>query len=482
MADHALNDKKSQFALIALAGSLAGVANLDYSLVNISIIPISKHFNVSTSLSDWVLIILGLISVATPVGFGKLGDLKGYRNVLNIGLIIYATGNIMCALAPSIQALIAFHTLKSIGYAMTLPMSLAITTVFLPSHMIGLALGVVAAMAALGFALGLAVGGYVAGVFGWQYNFLVSVPVLAAGLLASFIIVPVKQAEAPDARFDLPGSVWLFMALFPLIFALNSGAKAGWSNPLILTAFVISAIGFVLFFRQEQRISYPLVDLTLFKKRNFSYSIAAVALVYFLMGGVMFLFPFYLLLVRHLDMSQAGLVIMVFPITAAVVAPFAGSLADRFGSHLLCTTGMLITAAGNILVALLSADSGLAHVIAALCLMGVGIGLFFAPNNKLIMSLTPKEKQGMASGIYRMTTSAGSVLGIVFFVLVAQQVISIDCSRWHIAPSAYKLHPEILIHGFQVVFIIGTALMLLNAFFAFQAKDVGKTVGSAPHL
>ncbi len=414
MVDYALTDKKSQFALIALAGSLAGVANLDYSLVNISIIPISKYFNVSTSLSDWVLIILGLISVATPVGFGKLGDLRGYRNVLNIGLVIYATGNIMCAFAPSIQVLIAFHTLKSVGYAMILPMSLAITTVFLPGRMIGLALGVVAAMAALGFAMGLAVGGYVALAFGWQYNFLVSVPILAAALLASFIIVPSRQAEAPDARFDLPGAVWLFLALLPLIFALNSGAKAGWSNPIILTAFVISAVGFVLFFRQEQRISYPLVDLTLFKKRRFSYSVAAVAMVYFLMGGVMFLFPFYLLLVRHLDMSQAGLVTMIFPITAAVVAPFAGSLADRFGSHLLCTAGMLIAAAGNILVALLSADSGLAHVIAALCLMGVGIGLFFAPNNKLIMALTPKEKQGMASGIYRMTTNAGSVLGIVF--------------------------------------------------------------------
>ena len=479
MVDYALTDRKSQFALIALAGSLAGVANLDYSLVNISIISISKYFNVSTSLSDWVLIILGLISVATPVGFGKLGDLRGYRNVLNIGLIIYAAGNIMCAFALSIQALIAFHTLKSLGYAMILPMSLAITTVFLPGRMIGLALGVVAAMAALGFALGLAIGGYVAQAFGWQYNFLISVPILAAALLASFIVVPSSQAEAaPYTRFDLPGAVWLFLALFPLIFALNSGAKAGWSNPIILTAFVISAIGFVLFFRQEQRISYPLVDLTLFKKKSFLYSVVAVTLVYFLMGGVMFLFPFYLLLVRHLDMSQAGLVTMIFPIAAAVVAPFAGSLADRFGSHLLCTAGMLITAAANILVALLSADSGLAHVIAALCMMGVGIGLFFAPNNRLIMTLTPKEKQGMASGIYRMTTNAGSVLGIVFFVLVVQQVISIDCSRWHIAPSTYKLHPEVLMHGFQVVFIIGAALMLLNAVFAFRAKDVAETAPS----
>jgi MFS family permease len=476
MVDHALTDKKSQFALIALAGSLAGVANLDYSLVNISIIPISKHFNVSASLSDWVLIVLGLISVATPVGFGKLGDLKGYRKILNLGLIIYAAGNIMCAFAPTIQALIAFHTLKSVGYAMTLPMSLAITTVFLPEHMVGLALGVVAAMAALGFALGLAVGGYVAAVCGWQYNFLVSVPILAAGLIASCIIVPDGQAEASDTRFDLPGAVWLFMALFPMIFALNSGTKAGWSNPLILAAFVISAAGFVLFFRREQRIAYPLVDLTLFREKSFSYSVAAVTLVYFLMGGVMFLFPFYLLLVRHLDMSQAGLVTMIFPITAAIVAPFAGSLADRFGSHLLCTAGMLITAAGNILVALLGTTSGLGHVIAALCLMGVGIGLFFAPNNKLIMTLTPKEKQGMASGIYRMTTNAGAVLGIVFFVVVAQQVITIDCSRWHIAPPAYKLHPEILMHGFQVVFIIGTALMMLNAFFAFCAKDDAKPV------
>lgn len=76
-------------------------------------------------------------------------------------------------------------------------MSLAITTVFLPSHMIGLALGVVAAMEALGFAMGLAVGGYVAGVFSWQYNFLVSFPVPAAGLPASFIIVPAKQGRGP---------------------------------------------------------------------------------------------------------------------------------------------------------------------------------------------------------------------------------------------------------------------------------------------
>jgi MFS family permease len=232
-----------------------------------------------------------------------------------------------------------------------------------------------------------------------------------------------------------------------------------------------------LFFRQEQAISYPLVDLSLFRKKDFAFSVAAVTLVYFLMGGVMFLFPFYLLLVRHLDMSQAGMVTMIFPVTAALVCPFAGSLADRFGAHLPCTIGMLIAAAGNILVALLSVGSGLPHVIAALCLMGIGIGLFFAPNNKLIMTLAPQEKQGMASGIYRMTTNAGSVLGIVFFVLVVQQVISIDCSRWHVAPSAYKLHPEILMHGFQTIFIIGTALMLLNAFLSFQAKSVSEPAG-----
>jgi MFS family permease len=475
MVDYALTDRKKQFALIALAGSLAGAANLDYSLVNISIIPISKHFNVSTSLSDWVLIVLGLISVATPVGFGKLGDLKGYRNILNLGLVIYAAGNIMCAFAPTIEALIAVHALKSVGYAMVLPMSLAITTVFLPHRMIGLALGVVAAMAALGFALGLAVGGYVAGVFGWQYNFLVSVPVLAAGLLTSLFIVPSRQAAAPDGRFDLPGAVWLFTALLSMIFALNSGPRAGWGSPLILTAFAVFAAGSVLFFRREKTIPYPLVDLSLFRNKGFAFSVAAVTMVYFLMGGVMFLFPFYLLLVRHLDVSQAGLVTMIFPITAAAVAPFAGTLADRFGSHLLCTAGMMITAAGTALVALLGAESGLNHVIAALCLMGVGIGLFFAPNNKQIMTLTPQEKQGMAAGIYRMTTNAGSVLGIVFFVLVGGQVISGECSRWHIAPSACKLHPEILVHGLQMVFIIGTALMLLNAVFAFQAKDAAGT-------
>jgi len=471
MNDQLLTDKKSQFALIGLCASLAGVANLDYSLVNISIMPISAYFQVSTSVSDWVLIILGLIAVATPVGFGKLGDLKGYRNILQLGLAVYAAGNALCALAPGIDFLIAFHALKSLGYAMVLPMSLAVMTVFLPGQMIGLALGVMAALAAFGFALGLAAGGYIAGAFGWRYNFLLPVPLLVAGLIASFMVVPARHAPVAATRFDLPGAVWLFTALFPLIFALNTGAKAGWDHPLILTSLAVAAAGAILFLRREQRCPHPLVDLKLFSQSSFSYSIAAVTLVYFLMGGVMFLFPFYLLLVRHLPMSHAGLITMIFPVTAAIIAPFAGSLADRFGSHLLCTTGMLITAAGNILVILLQVDSGLFHVLTALFLMGIGIGLFFAPNNKLIMTLTPRDKQGMTSGIYRMTTNAGSVLGIVFFVLVAQMVISRDCSRWHISPALYKLHPEVLLDGLQMVFTIGAALMILNAFFAWQARD-----------
>jgi MFS family permease len=174
--------------------------------------------------------------------------------------------------------------------------------------------------------------------------------------------------------------------------------------------FVAAGVLLVVFVWHERRDSDPMLDLGLFRSSRFSTGIASGMGSYLVMFGVLLLVPFYLERALGVGTARSGLELMVFPVAFGVVAPFAGRWADRVGARSLCVAGMALVTVSLVLLGAVRPPTGWFLVL--LAGIGVGMGLFTAPNNASIMGAAPEQNAGMASGVLNMTRGLGTALGL----------------------------------------------------------------------
>jgi MFS family permease len=284
-------------------------------------------------------------------------------------------------------------------------------------------------------------------------------------------LLPAKQEKAAAARFDYLGAILLFLGLVGFLYALNTGTRAGWTDMVVLSSLVLGGAAFTLFIIQEKRVAYPLLDLKIFRNLNFTFAVLAALCGLALYIGIGFFFPFYLQMMRHIRVAQAGMIMMAPSIMMMLIAPFTGGLADKIGSRKLCMAGMSIAAAAFILFSFLGRGSSQVYIVISLIVLGTGMGFFIAPNNRLVMQNSPAEKQGVASGVYKIALNAGSSIGIALYMLVLSYVVLFDVARMNIMIEQARNHPEIMMAGFRGAFIFGIVLALTTLTFSFLAKD-----------
>jgi EmrB/QacA subfamily drug resistance transporter len=269
-------------------------------------------------------------------------------------------------------------------------------------------------MTYLGLMVGPALGGWLAKAFGWRWIFYINVPIGAIALALGAFAIQDDRPEGAGEPFDFRGALLFTAGLVALLIALNQGHSWGWVSAPTLLLFAVAAILLAVFVVVERRRSAPMLDLSLFRSRVFSAATVSALLNYVCVYSIIFLLPFLLIQGRGLDTQQAGLVLTAQPLVMAIVAPISGTLSDRIGSRLLSTLGMLILAAGLVLLALLAPHASLWAIAGALAFVGLGVGIFVSPNNSALMGAAPRHRQGIASGVLATARNVGMVLGIGF--------------------------------------------------------------------
>ncbi|MDD5495779.1 MAG: MFS transporter [Candidatus Omnitrophica bacterium] len=474
MEDYIITDRSKQNWLMAIVAASVIMFSIDYSMLNISLPSIAKYFNVKLVAVSWIPLVYLLIVTSSVLGFGKLGDLKGFKRVFMMGFAFFLIGTVCCALAPTVSLLIAFRALQSVGEAMFSPIGIALLTALLPEDRRGKALGIVALAQGVGFSLGPVIGGFINSHIGWRGIFCVNIPL---GLVTAFLaakMLPSKQRLSSELKFDLPGAGLIFVALSTLVIAMNSIIRMGFKNPKVLGCFAVSFIAFAFFIIREKRAPYPLLDLKLFRNRDFTFSNAAAFCATCLYMGSYFLFPFYLELVMRLDVSKTGLVLMSTPLMMVIISPIAGKISDRIGSRLLCSLGAGLAIFVYALFSTFTQATGVPLMVFNLLLAGMVMGLFLAPNNKLVLAHAPVERQGVASSVYKIALSVGSVFGIATFPLVLMKVMMLHASRLKVPISEARHMPELLMTGFHAAFIFGIVVSAATLVFSLLAKDKKK--------
>ena len=397
---------------------------LDGSVVNTLLPVLGRELGTDVAGVEWVTTIYLLVISGLLLSVGRAGDLFGHRRLYLAGFVLFVLGSALCGLAGSAHALVALRAVQALGAAMLMATAPAILTRSFPAGQRGRALGALGTFTYLGLTVGPSLGGWLAGAFGWRSVFYINIPIGVLAIALALRAIADDRVTRRGERFDFVGAALFTAGLVALLVALNQGHAWGWSSPAAVALLAAATLLLVAFVRLERRQSSPMLDLSLFRSRVFSASVASALLNYACVYAVLFVLPFLLIDGRGLSAQQAGLVLTAQPIVMAIVAPLSGSLSDRVGSRGPATLGMLLLTAGLVCLGLLVPHGALGAIAAALALVGLGVGMFVSPNNSALMGAAPRHRQGIASGVLATARNVGMVLGVGFAGAVFTTVVA----------------------------------------------------------
>ena len=327
------------------------MAALDSSIAHTLLPEISRSLGASVATIEWVLTVYLLVLSGTLLAFGRLGDLRGHKDVYVTGFAGFVVASALCGAAPSAGWLIGFRVVQALAGAMLYASAPAIITGSFPPSQKGRALGLQIACTYVGYSAGPPLGGFLAMYLGWRMIFFINVPVGLVGLFLSHRLIARDRPAGNAPRFDFAGATLYFLGVFALLLAFNQGYRWGWrSTPTLLLFFGALAV-LAWFVAVEHGRSQPMLDLSLFHSPVFAGSVFSNLMNYAANSSIFFLLPFYLIGARGLDPARTGLVLLAMPVVIMLGVPLTGTLSDRIGSRLPTTVGLGLIVVGTLLLA-----------------------------------------------------------------------------------------------------------------------------------
>jgi EmrB/QacA subfamily drug resistance transporter len=428
---------------------------LDTTIVYVATPSILSNLHASLDQILWVFNGYLLMYAVLLITGGRLGDLFGPRQLFAAGLIIFTAASALCGLSQDANQLIAARVIQGVGAALLAPQTLTILMAIFPPERRGAAFGITGAVIGVSTVAGPTLGGLIVTNGDWRWIFFLNLPIGIIALLGTFLVIP-DVRTARQHRLDLIGVLLSSAALFAVVFGLIEGQRYDWGTitgwltiPMVIGAGIVL---FMAFLAWERGQAEPLVPLGLFRDRNFSLMNWTGTAVSFAMQGIFIPITIYTQSVLGMTALQSGLTIAPMSLTAGIVAPFAGRLADRFGGKYLLMAGLALFGAGAAVVTALStATSTQLTFFLPWVLAGVGLGLVFAPMTTVAMRDITPAMAGAASGVLNTTRQLGSVIGAAVVGAVLQNQLAIALHDQAVTAAAH------LPRAFQQPFVDGFA-------------------------
>ncbi len=408
---------KARVFLIMSSLVLSSVmASLDSSFTPIAIPDMIDKLDSSTSEIVWVA--LGyLIAASGPMLLAaKMADGLGHARFFQLGTLIYGLAMIACSWAPDANTLITLRFVQGFGMALFLPTTFAIATAMYGPKKRGAALGILQAANAVGFVMGPVFAGWLLDAYDWSAIFWSRIPFAILAIVLAFLALGFKHPfrfSEPQKSYDYLGAAFLTLSLYGILYGCNKlPVEDNHLDPIVWLIFFSGFVLFFLFIRQEKRHEDPLIDLTLFSKSN-DFTKASIAFASVFASFPVYLFILPIIMINGLEMKawDAGLALGLAALATLLISPIAGNLSDRLGPEKLCVSGALMTGIGYMFLFLVNADSTVISILPAMALIGAGTGLFFSPNNNLMLASAPPERAGMVSGLFGVLRQSGYALG-----------------------------------------------------------------------
>jgi EmrB/QacA subfamily drug resistance transporter len=442
---------------------------LDVNAVIVALHSIGQDLGFSQAGLQWVVSAYVLFFAGFLLLAGRVADLWGRRRTFVVGLAVFTAASLCCGLSVSKEMMVVSRAFQGLGAATTAPAALSIiTTIFAEGRERDRAVAAWTAVAAGGGAAGLLLGGFITDVLGWQWIFFVNVPVGAAGIALSQVLLPESRDPAASRRLDLLGAGTVTSGLVLLVLALTRTEEAGFGSPITLATLGFAAALFGAFVFVERRAADPLVPLRLFRLRG----LVGAALVAFAITAatapVGVLVTLYLQNTLGYPASFAGLAGLPFSLCVIAGSMLGGRISGRIGGRVTMSLGLAVVAVSALLTAGISAEGGVAYVLAGAALSGLGLGCASVASTARGTSAVEEGKRGLASGFMNTSAQVGTALGLAALLTLA-------ATRTAALYDGAESAAEALVAGYRLAFLVAAGVASLGVvaalYFFRQAKD-----------
>lgn len=419
--------QKNGWWILASIGAFAFMSNLDSSIVNIAMPVMSKQLHVPMNQIEWVVSAYLIILSALLLFFGKLGDLYGKVKIFRIGTVVFLAGSFISGLQINFPILLVGRAIQGTGAAMTLSNTYGITTSTFGVKERGRAMGFVGTFVALGAIAGPGLGGLILSQLPWGYIFWVNLPIGIVAIILGAIVMP-KAYATTGSGIDWWGFINFSLLIFGLFLGVFLGQEIGYTKPIPLVLFAVAIVAFWGFIRSEKRAKNPLMPLTLFRIKPFTYGLGA------------------------------GALLIIFPVVMVFAGPIGGWFADHFSPANVASIGLGIVAFAQALYYFLTLTSPMWVYVIITIVMALGTGLFQSPNSDIVMSVVPKDQLGSAGSLNALARNIGMISGTA--LSTSSLFIGMSVKAGFHVTTYLPSQPETFIFGMHVAFAISLIIIL----------------------
>jgi MFS transporter, DHA2 family, multidrug resistance protein len=386
---------------------------IDNTIVNVALPTLNRRLGATTSQLQWVVDIYTICFAGLLLFFGNIGDRHGRKHLLQIGLVFFAVASYLAARSTSVAELVAARAAMGTAVALIYPSTLALlTAVFTSRQEKAIAVGVWSGVSGLAVALGPVAGGVLLEHFWWGSIFMVNLPVIAVALVAGAVLLPESRDPSPG-QFDGLGGLLSIALVGLLIWTLIEAPGRGWTSAASVAGFTGSIALLAVFTWWESHRVSPLLDIRYFRNPRFSAGSAAISMAFFGLYGFIFMITMYFQFVRGYSTLKAGTATLPFAAVMAALSPLAIVIMKKTGTKLVVTAGMLLMAAGFLVVANASVHADYWRVVAvSMCLMAAGMAVAVGPATDAILAALPASKAGVGSAVNDTIRELGGALGV----------------------------------------------------------------------
>jgi EmrB/QacA subfamily drug resistance transporter len=451
--------------ILALLGIAQLMVVLDTTIVNIALPSAQKALHFSNDNRQWIVTAYALAFGSLLLLGGRLSDLLGRKTTFVTGLLGFSIVSAIGGAAGSFEVLVAARTLQGVFGAILAPAALSLlTTTFTAADERGKAFGIYGAIAGGGAAIGLLLGGVLTEYLSWRWSLYVNLAFAIPTAVAAMALLHNERASARP-KLDLPGTLTASLGLFALVYGFSNAETHGWGAGLTIGMFVAAVVMLVSFVLVERRSEHPLLPLRVVLDRSRGGSYLAMGIAGIGMFGVFLFLTYYLQQTLGFSPIKTGLAFL--PMTGVVIVSATAATAallPRFGPRPLVALGMALSSAGMMLLTGIGVDTSYAsHVLPSLLLLGVGLGLIFAPGMSTATLGVEAADAGVASALVNTMQQVGGSLGTALLSTLAASATSTYLATRQPNPAVLAAGA---VHGYTVAFWVSAGIFALGAVLA----------------
>src|SRR5262245_665404 len=419
----------------------------------------------------WVILAYMIASTVLVLTAGRLSDLFGRKKAYVGGFLLFTAASLGAGFSADGTQLILWRIVQGIGGALIFANAAALVTDAFPRERLGLAMGTNTMVAAVGLVIGPVLGGVLVSI-SWHWVFWFNVPIGLAGALWGALVLHEKSTRDEQRGLDLLGTTVFVAGLTGLVYGLSRGGISGWNDSLVIGSLIAAAVLLPAFVLIELRSPAPMLDLTIFENRLFAAATAAAFINGLSRFALLFVFVFYFQGVMGDDPITAGIKLTPMAIGMLIASPLAGIWADRHGSRVLASLGMLVSAVALAGMTTLGESSPYWETTLWLGLVGIGSGMFNSPNTAAMMATVPADRRGIASGVRTMLQNTGAVISIAFVLAIVTAAVpktvlfkifsglASGLSSDQLAPFIHNMHTALWV--LAITSLVGAGVSLLR--------------------